>query len=336
MRYALYSHFAEEPQYLPAKLATLLDEDELEMLISLKKIALKRQGQDNGRRDMGFRRGHTESASTYEARLTQSARAAIIAELRNGIMPADLYRTLGPYGWSNRVAGTQQPHQFTTGSNNIPLPSRQRPHNDNPPSGALRDGESVSGNDSPRVESPRLNTPRGFAGPRPSFSISAMMRPNNGITAQPFADRTLERTDDLVRNEIKNAEATQFDQPVDLNISKLGLKLTVPEYNGGDTIDELLRFVKELTNYFLIYNLMKPDMDRFRVSLLGQMLKGKAQKWYQHAIDNNADGAWTFEETIVALKQYFVKDTSSRDVASKFKRTSQKDRTVMELKRELE
>jgi hypothetical protein len=148
-------------------------------------------------------------------------------------------------------------------------------------------------------------------GPRPSFSISAMMRPNNGITAQPFADRTLERTDDLVHNEIKNAEAAQFDRPVDLNISKLGLKLTAPEYNGGDTIDELLRFVKELTNYFLIYNLMKPDMDRFRVSLLGQMLKGKAQKWYQHAIDNNTDGAWMFEETIVALKQYFVKDASS-------------------------
>jgi hypothetical protein len=43
-----------------------------------------------------------------------------------------------------------------------------------------------------------------------------------------------------------------------------------------------------------------------------------------------------FEETIVALKQYFVKDASSRDAASKFERTSQKDRMVMELKRELE
>jgi hypothetical protein len=117
------------------------------------------------------------------------------------------------------------------------------------------------------------------------------MRPNNGITTHPFADRTLERTNDLVCNEIKNAEATQFDQPVDLNILKLGLKLTAPKYNGGDTIDELLHFLKELTNYFLIYNLMKPDMDRFRVSLLGQMLKGKAQKWYQQAINNNADGA---------------------------------------------
>ena len=139
-------------------------------------------------------------------------------------------------------------------------------------------------------------------GPQLSFSTSTMMRLNNGITAQPFTDRMLERTNDLMHNEIKNAEAAQFDWTVDLNISKLGLKLMVPKYNGGDTIDELLHFMKELTNYFLIYNLMKLDMDHFRVSLLGQMLKGKAQKWYQHAIDNNADGAWMFEETIVALK----------------------------------
>ena len=260
---------------------------------------------------MAFKRGHTESASTYKARLTQSAHAAIITELHNGTTLADLYRILGPYGWSNRVAGTQQPCQFTTDSNNIPLPSRQRPHNDNPPSGALRDGESISGNNSLRVESPGLNTPGGFTGPWLSFSISTMMRPNNGITAQPFTDRTLERTDDLMRNEIKNTEAAQFNQPADLNISKLGLKLKLPEYNGGDTIDELLHFVKELTNYLLIYNIMRPDMDHFRVLLLGQMLKGKAQKWYQHMIDNNMDGAWMFEETIIALKQYFVKDASS-------------------------
>jgi hypothetical protein len=43
-----------------------------------------------------------------------------------------------------------------------------------------------------------------------------------------------------------------------------------------------------------------------------------------------------FEEALVALKQYFVKDASSRDAASKFERIIQKDRSVMELKRELE
>ena len=93
------AHFAEEPQYLPAESVTPLDEDELEMLTSLEEIALKQQGQDNRRRDMGFRRGHTKSASTYEVRLTQSAHTAIIVELCNGIMLADLYRTLSPYGW---------------------------------------------------------------------------------------------------------------------------------------------------------------------------------------------------------------------------------------------
>ena len=102
--------------------------------------------------------------------------------------------------------------------------------------------------------------------------------------------------DKLVHNEVQNAEAAQFDWPGDINISKLSLKLSPPEYSGGDTIDELLHFVKEVTNYFLIYNLMREDLNHLRVTVLGTLLKGKAQKWYQHAVDNNTDGVWTFEE----------------------------------------
>ena len=122
------------------------------------------------------------------------------------------------------------------------------------------------------------------------------MRWPSGLPAQPFADRTLERMDELVRNEVQNAKATQFDRPGDINISKIGLKLLPPEYSSGDTIDELLHFMKEVTNYFLIYNLMREDLDHLRVAVLGTLLKGKAQKWYQHAVDNNMDGVWTFEE----------------------------------------
>ena len=54
--------------------------------------------------------------------------------------------------------------------------------------------------------------------------------------------------------------------------------------------------MKEVTNYFLIYNLMREDLNCLRVTVLGTLLKGKAQKWYQHAVDNNTDGVWTFEE----------------------------------------
>ena len=108
--------------------------------------------------------------------------------------------------------------------------------------------------------------------------------------------------DKLIRNEVRNAEAAQFDWLGDINISKLGLKLSPPEYSGGDTIDELLRFMKEVTNYFLIYNLMRDDLDCLRVVVFSTLLKGKAQRWYQHAVDNNADGVWTFEEALVALK----------------------------------
>jgi hypothetical protein len=162
------------------------------------------------------------------------------------------------------------------------------------------------------------------------------MRRPSGMTAQPFTDQMLERTDELIHNKVRNTEAAQFERPTDVNVSKLGLKLTPPEYSGEDTIDELLRFVKVLANYFLIYDLMRQDRDRLRVIVLGTFLKGKAQKWYQYAINNNTDGTWTFEEALVVLKRYFVKDASSRDAALKFERISQKDKSVMELKRELE
>src|SRR6266550_3582311 len=45
---------------------------------------------------------------------------------------------------------------------------------------------------------------------------------------------------------------------------------------------------------------------------------------------------WTFEEAMVGLKRYFVKDTSSRDAALKFDSLQQKNRMVTELRRDLE
>ena len=80
---------------------------------------------------------------------------------------------------------------------------------------------------------------------------------------------------------------------------------------------------------------MREDVNRLRVAVLGTLLKGKAQKWYQHAVDNNADGAWTFEEALVALKQYFIKDASFWDAVTHFDKIFQKDKSVMELRREL-
>jgi hypothetical protein len=310
------------------------------ILISLKKLRMKHQAHDSQSGDNALSQGRDELDLNYEIRMSRSAHAAIMAEFCAGATMANLYRMLAPWNGSTRVDGRPARCPHLLGSNAIPLPYQQRSDNiEDFGCGLIVEANSASGDTNSREQSPGIShtdRQRTYPGPRPSFSISNIMRRPSGIPAQPFTDRTLEWTDELIHNEVRNAVAAQFDWPGDINISKLGLKLSPPEYSGGDTIDELLRFVKELTNYFIIYNLMKDDLDCLGVAVLGTLLKGKAQNWYQHTIDNNANGIWMFEEDLVVLKWYFVKDASSRDTASKFKRVFQKDKSVMELKRELE
>jgi hypothetical protein len=76
----------------------------------------------------------------------------------------------------------------------------------------------------------------------------------------------------------------------------------LPEYIGGESIDAFLKFLRELLVYLINYNLMKPEADAHRVSLLGSTLKDGALRWYQHTIHLNADGDWTFELAMIELK----------------------------------
>ena len=175
-----------------------------------------------------------------------------------------------------------------------------------------------------------------WRGLRPSFSISNLGR--GSLTANPLthSDRTSEKTDEMVHKEIRDSELAYDPSDESINLGKLGVKLSPPEYEGGETIDEFLKFMRELLNFLSIYSLLKPEADLFRVKFLGQILKGKALKWYQHMINSNADRSWKFEETMVALKWYFIRDASSRDATMKFDCLSQKGQSVTELKKDLE
>jgi hypothetical protein len=114
------------------------------------------------------------------------------------------------------------------------------------------------------------------------------------------------------------------------------MKIPLPEYTGGESIDAFLRFLREFLVYLINYNLMGHNADIHRVSLLGASLKDKALRWYQHTIHLNADKLWTFQLAMMELKRHFVKDVSSRDAASRFDQLRQNARTVTELKKELE
>jgi len=81
---------------------------------------------------------------------------------------------------------------------------------------------------------------------------------------------------------------------------------------------------------------MKPDSDAHWVGILGVTLKDRALRWYQHTINLNADGRWNFQSAMIELKWHFIKDVSARDAAVRFDCLKQKNKTVADLKKELE
>ena len=114
------------------------------------------------------------------------------------------------------------------------------------------------------------------------------------------------------------------------------MKIPIPEYVGGESINVFIKFLREFLGYLIDYNMMKPEMDVYQVSAMGSALKDRALKWYQHTIHLNANSDWTFELAMIELKHYFVKDVSSRDAATCFDHLTQKNRMVTELKKDLE
>ncbi|KAF8697705.1 hypothetical protein AX14_001294 [Amanita brunnescens Koide BX004] len=148
-------------------------------------------------------------------------------------------------------------------------------------------------------------------------------------------DRSSERTDKIVRREIQDALRAVEGRSDTINVGKM-MKISLPEYHGGESIEAYLKFLREFLVYLINYNLMKHEADAHRVSLLSSALKEKALRWYQHTIHLNADGLWTFELAMIELKRYFVKDVSSHNAAIRFNRISQANRTVTELKKDLE
>jgi hypothetical protein len=157
-------------------------------------------------RDFGLNQGQDETDLNYEIRMSRSACAALMAEFRAGATTNNLYRALAPQDGSTRVANPPARCLFLSGSNTIPLPSRRSTRDIQEPSrNPIAEGDSTGGNMDSREESPGVNNMdrRGaYPGPRPSFSISTIMRRPSTLPTQLFADRTLERTDELVRNEV--------------------------------------------------------------------------------------------------------------------------------------
>src|SRR6266850_1061393 len=121
-----------------------------------------------------------------------------------------------------------------------------------------------------------------------------------------------------------------------VNLSKLSIKLPLPEYKGSDSLEVFIRFTKEVTKYLNLNNILIPEHKSYHMDLLGQMLHDKAKNWFIHTVGANSEQHVSLIDTLITLKQYFVKDTLSRDSASKSDRITQGGRSINELFRELE
>ncbi|KAF8626392.1 hypothetical protein AX15_004890 [Amanita polypyramis BW_CC] len=285
-----------------------LDESgELDALVALKKLEFRHLVDEHG--NFANRRGWNESVQGYDARIATSTRNAILTDLRAGMDPATIFERLSLYRRQTRFEDPPRREPFLTGTNATPLgvPSRNiarnevltqtRPHGSPTPS-----SPSSAGGGSPNDRVPRDSRYLGrMPGIRPSMSASNAGR--NPITVGPLTiiDRSSERTDDMVRNEIMNAlQAVERRSDV-VNIRKL-MKMPLPEYSGSESMDSYMKFLRELLLYLLNYNLMKLDSDAHRVSILGVTLKDRALRWYQHTINLNADGRWDFQSAMIELK----------------------------------
>jgi hypothetical protein len=111
----------------------------------------------------------------------------------------------------------------------------------------------------------------------------------------------LERTDEIIRKEINDTICAVENRSEAINVGKM-MKIPLPKYIGGESIDAFLKFLRELLVYLINYNLMKLEADAHWVSLLRLTLKNRALRWYQHMIHLNADGDWTFELAMIELK----------------------------------
>jgi hypothetical protein len=275
-----------------------IPEDEFEQRVFLTKMDFVQKGKVKG--SIHSQR-LSETEMIYHARLYQQARTAVRSEVRAAM-------------------AEKRDVRFQGTDTTIPVPTTQ-------PQSSSSSDSSGRPEDRPTVQ----------RRPRPSLLLLEPPGENLQPKISSLKDKSIDKTDEMIREIVQDAttvSVSREDNP--MNLSKLGIKLSMPEYNGGDTLEGFIRFTKEATKYLSLYNLLRPDYRSYHTDFLGQMLKGKAQTWFNHAIGPNLEQQTSLEDALIALKRYFVKDASSRDSASKFDRLSQGGRTVAELFRELE
>jgi hypothetical protein len=122
------AHFADQSSRLEEAMPQI-DDDEMAVLVSLKKLRMKQQSRAGRAGDFVYTQGREETDLNYEVRMGRSAHAALMAELHAGVTTASLYRELVPHDGPARVTNPPARRPYSTGSNAIHLPPQQRQSN---------------------------------------------------------------------------------------------------------------------------------------------------------------------------------------------------------------
>jgi hypothetical protein len=116
-------------------------------------------------------------------------------------------------------------------------------------------------------------------------------------------------------------------------LTKLGIKVPLPEaYDGTSDLELFENWLAQLVGWFQIYNLDvdSREMDRVRLQILGQQLKGRASNYFQRRSEESSrgEGPWTFVIAVRKLRDRFLYKATALDAAFKFENLMQGGRDV--------
>jgi hypothetical protein len=178
--------------------------------------------------------------------MNHNTRARIVAKLRSGVQPATLFERFQPSRrqarFEDQPVRRQEEAQTEARRPDIrDQPGRERrgqrglPNEPSPlPSDSGGGGSNAHDEGQTHYCMPRYS------------SISRGLRDsiyNSGFGRQQTAtDRSSERTDEIVRREINDAARAVANRSDAINVGKM-MKISLPEYIGGESIDTFLKFL---------------------------------------------------------------------------------------------
>ena len=188
---------------------------------------------------------------------------------------------------------------------------RSSPHSENP-----RGGNGAYGAPQRERQARRtgMRSPTPYDGPNPPHGF---YQPPSYLVRFDERNNRENSSTEWIRKAVRDKLSTPANELPALK----GLKIQPPEkYEGKDSIEEFANWISQLFRWMRLAGLSGPELDRSRVDVLGQMLEGEAQQWYNSVVDNpnSLAARWDFENSLIALYTRFVHRSTVLTATEKF------------------